>query len=244
MRTLGIDLASQQRTTAACMLNWQDGAAHVEVMEVGCDDERLIELSQDANAVGIDAPFGWPLLFLDLMRQQEGGEQATEAWNNARRDELRFRRTDFAVRRSLGRWPLSVSSDRIAIVAMRCAGLLSRLDVQDRSGAKPVIETYPAIALHQWGFASRGYKGTGDGAVLAALVADLRAAVPNLHLPPMASELRERSDHAFDALIAGLVARAHLLGRTERPSDADQAAARTEGWIAIPAADSLNCLSA
>lgn len=185
MRTLGIDLASQPRTTAACVLNWQDGVRRVEVIEVRCDDERLIELSQDADAVGIDAPFGWPLPFLDLMRQQASG-----SWDHPRRDELRFRRTDFAVRHSLGRWPLSVSSDRIAIVAMRCAGLLSRLGVEDRSGAECVIEAYPAVALHQWGFASRGYKGTGDRAAFAALVNKLHTTALWLHLPPAATALR------------------------------------------------------
>lgn len=42
--------------------------------------------------------------------------------------------------------PLSVAAEQIAIVAMRCAGLLQLLDVEERIRG-PVIEVYPAL-LH------------------------------------------------------------------------------------------------
>ena len=44
----------------------------------------------------------------------------------------------------------------------------------------------------------------------------------------------QRSHDAFDAVIAALTARAASLGQTCPPGEDDLAAARTEGWIAIP----------
>ena len=51
-----------------------------------------------------------------------------------------------------------------------------------------------------------------------------------------------RTDHAFDALICALVARAHQRGQCHPiPSDLSAAAAR-EGWIAVPVRQSLDRL--
>lgn len=241
VRTLGIDLASQARGTGACVIEWRAGEAEVGGVELGADDGRLLALATEVDAVGIDAPFGWPLPFVELMERHHRGEGGGPGWGTARRDELCFRRTDVAVRRTLGRWPLSVASDRIAIVAMRCAGLLERLGVEDRSGGGRVVETYPAVALHAWGFASRGYK-RDDPAVLGALVEGLRSVCPWLSWAPGTAAACGRSDHAFDALVASLVVRAAALGLTEPPPAEDAAAARREGWIAVPLPGSLSCL--
>ena len=43
-----------------------------------------------------------------------------------------------------------------------------------------------------------------------------------------------RSDHALDAVIAALNARAAALGLTATPGAEQLDAARTEGWIALP----------
>jgi hypothetical protein len=88
------------------------------------------EWAEGCERVGIDAPFGWPAAFVAMMARHHGalGDAAggsvvgVPEWSPAQRDQLRFRRTDVVVRGALGRWPLSVSSDLIAIVAMRCAG--------------------------------------------------------------------------------------------------------------------------
>jgi len=47
------------------------------------------------------------------------------------------------------------------------------------------------------------------------------------------------SDDRLDALVAGLVAYAAATGRTGRPPSQLLPAARREGWIHLPAADSL-----
>jgi Protein of unknown function (DUF429) len=67
------------------------------------------------------------------------------------------------VREETGVDPLSVSSNLLAICAMRCAHLLVELAGEgalDRTGAGLVAEVYPAAALRQWGLDPRGYKGT------------------------------------------------------------------------------------
>lgn len=243
MRTLGIDLAAQAATTAACAIDWADGAATVSLLDVGVDDRRALDLIGGSDVVGIDAPFGWPLPFVELVRRHQEAAGDGAAWTPARRDDLRFRRTDHVVRDRLGRWPLSVSSDLIAIVAMRCAGLLDRLGVVDRSGSGRVVEVYPAVALARWGFSSRGYKRVGNEPILASLLADLLAASQWLDVSADARARCARSDHAFDALVAALVARAAAVGLTERPDAADLALARSEGWIAVPRPDTLALLA-
>jgi hypothetical protein len=66
-----------------------------------------------------------------------------------------MRRTDVFVHEQLGLTPLSVSADRIAHVALRCAVLLTKLPAargpMDRSGSGPVAEVYPAASLRGWG---------------------------------------------------------------------------------------------
>ncbi len=71
----------------------------------------------------------------------------------------------------------------------------------------------------------------------------LEKQVPWLQLTEDARKLCRRSDDAFDALIAALVARAAALGFTDAPPPEISAAAETEGWIHLPAAHSLRDLA-
>ncbi|HEV2106923.1 MAG TPA: DUF429 domain-containing protein, partial [Thermomicrobiales bacterium] len=209
-RTLGVDLASQAANTAGCIINWGEGTATVETIRLGLDDDAIAELTTGCEKVGIDAPFGWPEPFVAFIREHEAGTFNRTPWSAEWRDGLRFRRTGAVVREALGRWPLSVSSDLIAITAMRCAGLLATLDTRDRSGSGSVVEVYPAVALHQWGLSPRGYKGTGNVAVLAKLLAKLRKECPRLVLSAEQVSLCAQNDHAFDAVISALIARAAM----------------------------------
>lgn len=248
MRTLGVDLASQPKYTAACVIEWAGNGATVQTPELHLDDLSILELGRQCDVVGIDAPFGWPLPFVELIRRDRTEGKKLPPYDNLRRDSLRFRLTDFCVCKVLGRWPLSVSSDRIALAAMRCAGLLEELAVTDESGAPRVFEVYPAVALKVWGLASRGYKSrkpvaaNGEGN-LARLVGALRDACPWLAFSGEATALVSTNDHAFDALIASLVARAAFLGRTSVPQTNDEIRrAPLEGWIAVPERGSLSKL--
>jgi hypothetical protein len=136
------------------------------------------------------------------------------------------------------RRPLSVSTDRIGVTAMRCAALLDQLAARgervDRAGAGKVVEVYPAVALQRWSLRSRGYKKAKGRTELAALVDSLEQEIPGLEIPSRDRELCSGNDDAFDALVASLVARAAALGLTDRPPPEHAERARREGWIHVP----------
>ncbi len=98
---------------------------------------------------------------------REGAHERLESWlGKADRSELCFRRTDAHVKGTTGRWPLSVSADKLGVVAMRCALLQERFaaevwdgERQPRGGTGRLVETYPAAALRVWGLPGDGYKG-------------------------------------------------------------------------------------
>jgi predicted nuclease with RNAse H fold len=160
VRTLGIDLSAQPKQTAACWIAWKDGVGRVEaIVEQELSDSTLVDLCLSADRAAIDAPFGWPEAFVDAIAhwRDESG------WPGPDREVLRFRETDRFVRRG-GQNALSVSSDKIAVTAMRCASILSSLarrlggEAVDRIDDR-VIEAYPAAALRAWGFDPTRYKG-------------------------------------------------------------------------------------
>jgi Protein of unknown function (DUF429) len=105
--------------------------------------------------------------------------------------------------------------------------------VQPRDGSATVVEVYPAGSLKQWGLPYRGYKRAGNRAVLGGLVDALCAAAPWLDLDGYQDACR-RSDHAFDAVVSALTARAAWQATTTRPPAGQAQAARAEGWIALP----------
>jgi Protein of unknown function (DUF429) len=254
MHTLGVDLSADPRKTAVCLVEWEDGTARVHRPVLGLDDDSLLSrlLGEHEHGrpdwTGIDAPFGWPQLFVAAVSGWEEGR----SWPPTPRPELRYRVTDILVTQQ-SRRPLSVSSDRIAVTAMRCAGLLTSLADRrrlgralDRAGGDRVVEVYPGAALPLWSdevgelhLDPQGYKAADD-AKRRALVATLLQAAPWLRLDSDTRELCERNDDALDALLAALITRAAAIGETLRPETAaERAAAAAEGWIHLPRRDSL-----
>ncbi|MET1021395.1 MAG: DUF429 domain-containing protein, partial [Arthrobacter sp.] len=152
---------------------------------------------------------------------------------------LAYRDTDRFVTARTGLIPLSVSADRLAHPAMRCAVIQAKIardhGPQARDGSGRLAEVYPAASLKLWGLQSRGYKGRGGSETerLALVLAALADAAPWLDLAGHDARLAA-SDDLFDALIASLTARAVALGKSLRPDDAQAKAARTEGWIHLP----------
>jgi hypothetical protein len=112
-------MSSQKRGTAACAVSWETDRAIARPLCLGCDDEMLGEKIAKAHAVGIDAPFGWPVEFAAAVC-----EWNFTYWTNELRKQLCFRETDRVVYETVGRWPLSVSADRIALPVMRTFALL------------------------------------------------------------------------------------------------------------------------
>ncbi len=236
-RFVGVDLASKPEGTAACVLEWQAGQARILELYQPVEDDLLVALAEGADLVAIDAPLGWPLPFVEAVSAHAAGEPWTKGPD---RDELRYRVTDRVVRKVVGRWPLSVSTDRIGVVAFRAARLHSRLrpESRTRDGSDGVLEVYPAAALHRWDLHHRRYKGPG-GRKERSPILDGIAGLVALDLAGHEGELLD-SDDRLDALIAALVALAKDLGRVDPLPDDWADAARVEGWIWLPRAGPLS----
>ncbi len=238
VRTVGVDLAAEPAKTAVAVVDWTPGRAVVTALTVGMDDAAVLSASTGADRIGVDAPFGWPDAFVSFVAaHHEHRAPPVSLATRADRRPLIKRRTDLVVQEVARVVPLSVSADRIAHVALRCAGLLADYQASgvnvDRIDGQ-VCEVYPAAALSRWGLPFRGYKGS-DGR-LAPVAAAVQAAAPWLDLGRFRSHFAT-DDDAFDAVIAALIARAVALGRTRTPDAGQRAAARREGWIQLPACE-------
>ena len=237
--TVGVDLAAEPKGTAVVSIDWSGRRAVVRDLVIGADDALVLSTIASADKIGIDCPLGWPVPFIEFISGHQAGHVAIPPGGSGRdwRRTLAYRATDETVHQLIGLQPLSVAADRIGHTAMRCAALLAKLEQLgqpvDRRGFGAVVEVYPAASLRQWGLPYRGYKGTRNAAVLADLLAALLAAAPWLEISEFDSLCR-RSDHAIDAVVASLTARAAFLNLTTipPPEQADRAAA--EGWIAVP----------
>lgn len=248
MRTVGVDLSAEPSKTATATVLWEGGAAIVENVALGVTDDDIRATVGGADRCGIDAPFGWPDAFVELVvahRNHEFPEGLALDTRTGRQSLVR-RLTDRLVHAETGIVPLSVSADLIAHVALRCAGLLASFgsdgfDVDRVDGF--AVEVYPAAALRIWGQSTRGYKGPKNRSVLEAGVEQLERALPGLRLGEFRS-LCTTSDDAFDALVAAIIARAVALGCTRRPEDHEREIARREGWIHLPSCDLATLLRA
>ncbi len=248
MLTIGIDLASQAKLTAVCWIRWQSLRADVYRVECGADDDALVAAIAAADKVGIDVPFGWPIDFVaGIADYAHSGMWPTSLPQPSTAPKrLQFRETDRFVHQKTARWPLSVSSDRIAIPAMRAAALFARLgqkgEVVRRDGSGKVVEVYPAAALRVWGFSADGYKRRENQDARCRLLESIASRVTWLALSAATLESCRNSDDAFDALVAALVARAAWANLCESvPDDKHEQIAR-EGWIAVPRAGTLSRL--
>lgn len=230
MITLGVDLAAEPQRTAVVRVDWTHGNAAVADAFCGADDEAVIDRASDADKIGIDCPLGWPDAFVDFVAAHRDGAVMIDAATIEARRPLVYRATDRYCRDAHGIRPLSVAADRIAHAALRCAGLLARLGETDRSGVGRVVESYPAGSLEMWGLPHRRYKD--DPAKLRQMLETITARV-RLEFATGAREVCTVSDHAFDALVAALTARAAALRPPVIPAEF-VTRARREGWISLP----------
>lgn len=237
MRTIGVDLAAGVPGTALAELVWADGGARLTRLETGVDDAAIVaSVSGDAVWLGIDCPLGWPDAFVDFVRAHHSGSalELVDGGADWRRP-LVYRRTDHVVRERIGRWPLSVSTDRLGVTALRCAGLLRRLAESgfpvDRAAEGRLFEVYPGGSLRLWGFDTTGYRV--DAERRAVLLDTLSARAPWLDLGGFAPLAVANAD-AFDAVVAALATRAGALGAFEPPASEVLDIARREGWVVLP----------
>lgn len=243
MVTLGVDLASQSKKTATCLVCWDRLPARVVSLKTGATDCTLLELFEGPSKIGIDAPFGWPRPFVQAIQRYS----TVMEWPAAEARQLKYRRTEEVVIEKVGIYPLAVAADRIAVTAMRAARLFAATaasgEAIDRSGGGRFVEVYPAAALSVWGFLSRGYKGPAKRDVLARIVREFADTTkPWLTLTEEDQGRCRDSDDLFDALVAALVARAAAIACCERIPRKDRDLAAEEGWIALPQPESLQQL--
>lgn len=235
--TVGVDLAAEPTRTALASIHWDAGTARLTHLQLGIRDAEIVEKSKDATVIGIDCAFGWPIEFVDFVTAHANRTKNVRAHSGIDlRRRLAYRHTDRAVREQTGRWPLSVSTDRLGMTAIHCAELLGTFadagEHVDRSGAGRLAEVYPAAALRTWGLLTPGYK-TDPGARTLAADAVLDA-LPRLQTTPEQRALLGKSDDALDSLVASLIARAHALGKTLPVPPELLEAVKIEGWVALP----------
>lgn len=239
MITVGIDCAGSREGTAIVEVRWQDGRGEATLVCAEADDADIERSLSRGDKIGVDVPLGWPDAFVEAVTLHHAGRCWTcEAETIAQRKDLQFRATDRAVHAITGRWPLSVSSDRIAAATMRIASLMSRLSgdgVPNRDGSGTVVEVYPAAALRRWGLPSRGYKGHRGRGERRTIISQLHDKLDGTVL--LADQLDEHcanSDHVLDALVAALIARASAVGRCEPIPEAQLDRAKREVWCGSP----------
>lgn len=234
MLIAGLDLAAEPKGTALALIDWSEKSATLVQLDVGVTDDQVVSNSRDAVKLGIDCALGWPLEFVEFVNRHSRGTNDVSGdivW----RRRMAYRETDRVVREFTGRWPLSVSTDRLGLTAMRCAGLLSKLQADgadvNRAGEGKIVEVYPAAALRLWGFDSTGYRNSAE--LRANLLQQMQLAAPWFN-PFEFAELMVESCDAFDAVIACFSARSAQLGHSTRPPLELREQASLEGWIALP----------
>lgn len=242
MRTVGIDLAADRATTAMVAVQWRADEAVVASAMPQCGDEQLLQALVNLDAedrAGVDCPFGWPVQFVDaVLAHREGRPWPGRGQDSGRyrKDHLRYRVTDAVVADAIRpHRPLSASFERLGAAVARWAHLEDELAAHgrpvDRAGSGPVCEVYPKASRLRWGLP-----------VDIRSMSVLLTAAPWLHCTAQDRDLLDRSEHAFDALLCALTARAVALGLTDLPGPDQIASARTEGWIHLPGARTLTQL--
>lgn len=137
-------------------IEWAGTRAVLRDVSCRADDDAIMSVIEEADKTGIDCPFGWPAAFVRFVAAHHCGQadMPGSGIGAGWQQELTMRRTDAFVHDKLGIMPLSVSADKLARVAFRCAILLARLGAAgcpvDRSGVGPVVEVYPRASLQSW----------------------------------------------------------------------------------------------
>lgn len=240
MITAGIDLAAEPKGTALALIKWDNSQAELQGLFLGVDDAEIVKLTKGANKIGIDCAFGWPVEFLEFLTQHMNPNKKPKSLDGSIqwRRTLAYRETDREVRQITGRWPLSVSTDRLGLTAMRNAGLLAGFQEAgvnvDRSGEGTVCEVYPGATLRLWGFDTAGYRTEPDKR--AKLLEQLKSQARWLDLSEFEDQMLSSTD-CFDAVIAALAARTVALGAYSKPSKGQLEKAKVEGWICLPSGD-------
>ena len=237
MITCGVDLSSQTTDTAVAVIDWSSSSPRVTQVEVGVDDEAILDAIAGSAAAAIAAPFGWPDAFVDFLVGNRAGRlpEPRRVATTSGRDLIMYRITDLRLREMLGLRLMASTASAIAPTTLRCAGILERLRERGvapaRGGGGRVVEAYAPASLFAWGLDEPKYKTTPAARVR---IVEQLARRLSLDLGSFRASIME-SDDALDALVCALTARAVALGRWRRPIDPEETRhAPTEGWVCVP----------
>ncbi len=237
MLIAGLDLAAEPKGTALAVLDWEANRVKLVSLKLNVADQEIIDVTANAQKLGIDCALGWPTDFVDFLKLYSADSIAGLGFTGDIdwRRKLAHRETDREVHRVTGKWPLSVSTDRLGMTALRCAGLLSKLQqsgVQvDRSGSGKVVEIYPAASMRIWGLQIAGYRNSES--IRTELIWQLKQSASWLDLNGFETLMVESCD-CFDAVIAALAAGSAAMGKSSVVSQKNLAQAKIEGWVALP----------
>lgn len=249
MRTLGVDLSSDPKKTASCVIDWTPAGVRVDAPVRPCTFESLVDQLRETDVAALDAPFGWPVAFVAwVVRYSEGFDPGP-----VESTKLRLRETDWFVharrqavaKRVGGKMPsppLSVSSDKIAATAHIAGRLLAEVSPDgtiDRVGGHGVVEAYPAATIELLGLSTLGYKDdTPEGrSKRLTLLREMEELAGGWLV--LDDELREAvcaKDHDFDAFVCSLTARMSASPELvwQPHTDEQRRCAPIEGWIQVP----------
>ncbi len=246
----GIDWATEPKKRAIVQLCESAGKVAVTHVHSSGTDRDVVKVCTNVSldVVAIDIPFGWPSAFCRFVH-----EWSATGDNNPTLPEpetFRFRATDRVIRKELGKTPLSVSSDRIAMGARAWAAIAAnhllrpqiRVEVETKPTELPmIVEVYPAAtlaALFPKNGAFKRYKS--DAAIRASLLDQLKLQFRLRYDNQQRSEIVSGGSDSdkIDALIAAITALIHI-GRVPKwtsrsPEKIEIEAARREGWIFFP----------
>ena len=263
MKTIGIDLAGENSPTGICVLEWSNRNATVKDLSVAKRD--ISSIAQEVqnvwnprtDAIGIDAPFDFPIAFSEAVTAMRTGGQPPQG-------DPRWRLTEKYIKQTKN--PLSSVTSLITnTVSGRCYPLRHALVGQkcvDRIGySTRIFEVYPAAALVSWGIipvsvvnGEPSYKRSGDdgnnarqGVLDKLLQCTTCNGSPWLIVDDDSHQQLQAKDDAIDALVSALVARVAM--NVSRPTDPahvvapqDLTTVQREGWIHLPGDRSLDCL--
>ena len=233
MKTVGVDLASQPRNTALCVVDWSSRAS-ISSLEVGCDNDAILVRSAHERAGG-----------------HRRAVRLAAAVRRGGRGVGRHR----ALERAVGPGHAAASAvardrplDRGAPAQVAAVGVLGQHRRRARC-AQPRCWTRSGPSTEWTGPASRSTRvqRCSPGLCRPRATSAIRRCAPRSSMRSpldLADERLVASDHAFDALLCALVARAAALGLTHRPpATLDPAVVAREGSIHVPVEGSLARLS-
>jgi hypothetical protein len=243
----GLDMASSPKNRGICVIEalvrppCNVIRCGTVVLGSGASDEDVLSLFSTVDAVGVDIPLAWPLAFSNLL---SGGAEPSLPLADRQLpslESLRFRTVDLYVKTITGRYPLSVSSDLVAVPALKMRLLLWRMEPEAR---KKALEVYPAASLARWGLPNRGYKGSRGASVRQEIAGAIVSAIgQKLTLTPKQKESLVRDHNVLDSFVCALTALAQIYGLCDAPDEAGfNSVPPEEGWIWVPASDSLSRL--